>query len=121
MSTLIKGVLYIGLGLIVFVLAVGAFNSDDKDTASAPATEGVKKLINDEVKIKDATLTSARVLYVAVNDDGTGRDGYASYVCSVLTDYKIDAVKVKVVQYGSMNSPKADNSYGILLGESQCK
>lgn len=78
-------------------------------------------VIKKEPKVKDVVLTDANVLYVAVQDDGTRRDGYAEYLCSVVAEHKADVEAVKVVEFGTMKSEKADNAYGRLLGETYCK
>jgi len=76
--------------------------------------------IKKEQKVKDAIMTEANVLYAVIVDDGTRRDGYAEYLCSVLKKYGV-SMRVKLVKFGSTNDPKKDNAYGILLGESWCK
>jgi len=80
------------------------------------ALEEIKK----EPKITEAFLSDANVLYVSVADDGTPRDGYAQYLCGVLKENQASCKWVKVVKVGSMKDPKADNAYGVLLGESHC-
>lgn len=84
-------------------------------------TEAVLKDIRKEQKVKEAIITDANVLYAAVIDDGTRRNGYADYLCQVLKEHNITNVRVKVVKFGSTNDPKRYNAYGILLGESWCK
>jgi len=54
------------------------------------------------------------LLYVTVEDDGTRRDGYASYLCEVLNEKKTTTNWVKVVKLNSANDPNADNAYGVL-------
>lgn len=76
--------------------------------------------IRAEPKVKDLIWTSASVLYIAVDDDGTRRNGYAEYICQVLHEYGINDTWVKIVKFGSMDDPSRDNAYGILLGESRC-
>lgn len=77
--------------------------------------------IRKEQKITEAFLSDANVLYVSVADDGTKRDGYAQYLCGILKENQATTKWVKVVKVGSINDPKADNAYGILLGESRCE
>lgn len=90
-----------------------AVNTDSIDNA-------FMKEVKSEPKVKEAILTDAKVLYVAVEDDGTPRDGYASYFCETIKEFKADVNMVKVVEFGTMKSPDADNAYGRLLGESIC-
>ncbi len=73
-----------------------------------------------ETKVKEAIITDANVLYIAVEDDGTNRDGYASYICEALREKKATTNWVKVVKVNSKNDPNADNAYGVLLVESHC-
>jgi hypothetical protein len=77
--------------------------------------------IRKEKNITEAFINDANVLYVSVADDGTKRDGYATYLCEILTEHKATVKMVKVVKVGSMNDPNADNAFGVLLGEHMCK
>jgi hypothetical protein len=77
--------------------------------------------IRKEPKVKEAIITDANVLYITVEDDGTNRDGYASYICEVLQEKKATTNWVKVVKINSTNEPNSDNAYGVLLGESHCE
>lgn len=79
------------------------------------------KAILSEPKVTDAVITDANVLYASVNDDGSRRDGYASYLCEVLSDFNTSVKRVKIVKTNSFNDPNADNAYGVLLGECYCK
>lgn len=83
--------------------------------------EQATKAIIDEPKIIDAVITDANILYASVYDDGTRRDGYASYLCEVLGDYSTSVNRVKIVKAYSSKDPNADNAYGVLLGECYCK
>ena len=71
-----------------------------------------------ERKVIDAFVTSADVLYVSVISDGTRRDGYASYLCDLIS---AKVSRVKVVEHGTTKDKDRDNAYGILLGECWCK
>lgn len=119
MSTLIKGILGIAAGLILFVVILSAFSSDEK--VKDPGNEAALIAIKKEAKVKEAMITDADVLYVSVNDDGTKRDGYAEYLCGILRDHRAKATLVKVVKVNSTTDPKRDNAYGVLLGQSSCK
>ena len=81
-----------------------------------------EKVIQSEKQVLDAVITEARVLYVGVRNDGTRRDGYASYLCQTMSDYPgASWERVKVVQVNTSNHPDRDNAYGVLLGEAWCK
>ncbi len=86
------------------------------DPNNKAALEQIKK----EPKIKEAIITDANVLYVSVEDDGTNRDGYATYLCEILKENKASTSWVKVVKVNSINEENSDNAYGVLLGESNC-
>lgn len=90
---------------------------------SSPAGGNDKALeaLKSEPKIKDVLITDANVLYASVIDDGTNRDGYAEYVCQVLSDYSTSVKKVKIIKFNSSNDPDRDNAYGVLLGEATCR
>lgn len=99
-----------------------AIESESKPTVPyVSPTEKLKKLMADEPKVKDHVLTDSKVLYIGVVDDGSKRDGLASYFCQLMKDNNISVDRVKIVEYGSQNSPNRDNAYGVLLGESWCK
>lgn len=108
------------LSLIIFsVFAVSC------EEAIKPKDEPNNKLALEEIrkepKVKEAIITDANVLYVTVEDDGTRRDGYASYLCEVLREKQATINWVKVVRLNSANDPGSDNTYGVLLGESHCE
>ena len=79
-------------------------------------------LIKNEVKIIDAYINSSGYCYVNVSDDGTNRNGYASYICSeIKSKYpEFEINKVRVMKTGTSSHPDRFNAYGILLGESNC-
>ena len=83
--------------------------------------EKILGLVKSEPKVKDAVITDADVLYVIVIDDGTKRDGYAEYLCQVLKDNQSDIGRITVVKQISQNDPNKDTTYGVVLGESNCK
>jgi hypothetical protein len=112
------------LAVIVLVMACCASCGDSAPVEKPADNAGNKKALEEikkEPKVTEALLTDANVLYVSVADDGSRRDGYAKYLCGVLTENQASCKWVKVVKVGSMKDPKADNAYGILLGESNCK
>ncbi|MEI8087357.1 MAG: hypothetical protein WCG93_14200 [Paludibacter sp.] len=104
---------------ILFVLAVLFSISTFAQTAAEK--EKVKSLMQDEKSVKDYVLTNAQVLYVSVSDNGSNRDGLASYFCDRMKELRIKVFKVKVVKYGSQKDSKRDNAYGVKLGECQCQ
>ena len=59
-------------------------NEINYDSINKIALEKIKA----EPKVRDAVITDANVLYVGVIDDGTSRNGYASYCCEVLNELK---------------------------------
>ncbi len=81
----------------------------------------VAKILRDEPKIKDAFITDVKVLYISVIDDGTKRNGLASYFCDQVKEYGVNVVRVKIVKAGSTDDANRSNSYGVLLGECWCK
>jgi len=98
-----------------------ADNTPVEKPADNPGNKKALEEIKKEPKITEAFLNDANVLYVSVADDGTRRDGYAQYLCGILKENQASCRWVKVVKAGSVKDPKADNAYGILLGESNCK
>ena len=122
-----KGLLW-ALGVIAVLVIIGIFVGGG-DKANRQKTEETNpngntealELIKKEPKVKEAIITDANILYVSVDDDGTKRDGYASYLCEILREKKAKARTVKVVRVNSTNDPNRDNAYGVLLGKSNCK
>ena len=110
-----------GVLLVVYLLPKGNSDSTVSDTKSSIGNEEALREIKKEPKVKEAILTDANVLYVSVVDDGTSRNGYASYICEILREKNAVANRVKVVKVNSTNDPNRDNAYGVLLGESWCK
>lgn len=116
------------LAVLLLIVFKTCKSGDVNNTAKAVTTVNndsinkvVLEVIKKESKVKDAVITEANVLYVSVLSDGTNRDGYASYFCETLREYKSTIEVVKIVEFGTMNSKNKDNAYGILLGESSCK
>lgn len=108
---------------IAFTLCIALFaacspvENPDENPNNQKALEQVRK----EEKVKEAVITEANVLYVSVDDNGTSRNGFAEYLCQILKDNNATTKWVKIVKRGSADDPKADNGFGILLGESHCR
>lgn len=95
------------------------FKGEDPPPAR-PKRKSLSTLMADEPKVRDFVLTDAQVLYVSVRDDGTNRKGLAMYFCDLMAENAIQCNMVKVVEFGSMNTPSADNAYGRELGRHHC-
>ena len=95
-------------------------NSQNQDNIEL--SELSKHLIDNEPKVLDAYINDAGYLYVQVVDDGTNRNGYASYICqearAVFPTVKVNMVRVMKVN--TFNHPDKFNAYGIRLGEYRC-
>jgi len=111
--------LYTIVALSLVLVGLLSLCSCGKNASKNPADIAALAEIKNEPKVIEAILTD-NVLYVSVVDDGTRRDGYASYLCQILKDHKAITKRVKVMKAGSTNDPNKDNAYGVLLGESQC-
>lgn len=109
-----------------YFLMRGLSGGDNQPEAKTPVvnTDSINAaavaLVMKEPKVKDATITSADVLYAVVLDDGTDRSGYASYLCQVIKDAGADVSAVKIVKLNSQDDPNRDNAYGIELGRAIC-
>ncbi len=73
---------------------------------------------NNEKIAKDSVWASKTMFKVGVLDDGSNRDGYASYVCQVLEDYgfKGAAMTVQIIDIQKLVS----TDKWIKLGEAHC-
>ncbi len=74
------------LGWVIIIILVFILYSLISPSKSRPVRTTVDNtsLLNEikqEPKVKDAVITDAGVLYVAVLHDGTNRTGYANYLC----------------------------------------
>jgi len=94
--------------------------SEGAETYSANH-EKVKKLFqsNEEKTAKDAVWTAKDIFKVGVINDGTNRNGYAQYVCSVLEDYGFNGkgIWVQIIDIVKLTS----NGKWAKLGEAHCK
>jgi len=110
-------------GIIFFAIYLlnGSKESEISETKSNQGNVNALKEIRKEAKVKEALITEVGVLYVSVVDDGTNRNGYASYLCEILREKNAEANRVKIIKVNSTKDPMRDNAYGILLGESWCK
>lgn len=107
---------------VLAVLIILGFASicDSSPEEPAKSDAAALALIRKEPKVKEAFVNDAGMLYVSVEDDGTIRNGYAQYLCEILKENNAAASWVKVVKVNSTNDPKADNAFGVLLGEHNC-
>jgi hypothetical protein len=128
-----RPVIIIGIILLLAILG-GIFKPNGKnETYTAKNSKASSKVSKDslnskilqvvrkEPKVIEAIITDVDVLYVSVKDDGTRRDGYAQYLCSMVQDFCTHIHRVKVIKVGTTNDPKKDNAYGVELGDANCK
>ena len=104
---------------VPFLVACGQ-SADNKWTPDTTHLE-VQNLFkgDDEPTAKDALWTNKGIFKVGVIDDGTRRDGYAEYVCTVLYDYGFSGKQVWVQ---IIDIVKLSNSgKWVKLGEARCK
>lgn len=75
-------------------------------------------LSGSEPTIKDATWTSPHMFKVGVLNNGTKRDGFADYVCSVLNDRGLRGrgISVQVIDIATL----VRTDKWVKLGESRC-
>lgn len=74
---------------------------------------------NEEPTAKDAVWTTPSILKVGVVNDGSRRDGYASYVCQVLYErgFKGIGVWVQVIDITQLTQ----NNKWVRLGQARCQ
>lgn len=103
----------------------GEVNNTPVEDNSEQKTDSINSALLNQVKaepkVKDAVITDAKVLYISALSDGTNRSGYASYFCDMAKESNADIKAVKIVEFGTTNSPDKDNAYGKLLGETTCQ
>lgn len=94
---------------------LGALFAGPLSAQTAAQQSFAKRLAQDEPAIKDARWMNASNLYVGVMDNGTRRDGYATYVCN---DAKPAGAKmVKVIDIAKL---KQTGKF-VELGQAWCK
>lgn len=110
--------------LLSLIALLGTFCGESA-AAEKPADNANNKKALEEIKkektVMEAFINDANVLYVSVADDGTKRDGFAMYLCNILSDNQATTKMVKVMKVNSINDPNATNAYGVQLGEASCK
>jgi hypothetical protein len=79
---------------LLLLLAFTA-SADDLSASHRQALQEIKK----EKKVADAFWYSPHTLWVGMKSDGTSRNGYAKYLCLVLSDFNISKVDVVIKDY----------------------
>ena len=115
--------------VLIFILGILSESTDAEDNnryvkkvandALLSKREEVKNhFLNNELKVKDAIWYTNHHFAVAVFDDGTRRDGYAMYVCSVLYDhgFKGQSISVEVLDIIKIVKDKKQ----VVLGKHYC-
>jgi hypothetical protein len=104
---------------LVALLVLGATLTT---SASAAPTAAQKKFVDyliksgEEPKVKDATWATDENLYVGVISDGTRRDGFAEYLCSVASDHGLKPDLIKIIDIVKVNR----TGKFIELGKAYC-
>ena len=106
--------------IALFVTFCGESAAAEKPQDNANNKKALEE-IRKEKKVVEAFINDANVLYVSVADDGTGRDGFAMYLCNILSEQQATTKLIKVMKVNSINDPNATNAYGVQLGEASCK
>jgi len=85
--------------------------------AHADRASALKAVMADGPTVKDARWMESGWLYVGVLNNGTRRDGFAEYICSVLADNAVRGVFVKIVDIGAV----VRNEKFEELGRARCR
>lgn len=116
--------------LIVFALLgfflYSLFSADKTNTSNTSTqienstkTKIQKHFVSDkEPKAKDAIWTADKIFKVGVLNDGTNRNGYASYVCETMYEYGLKGAKiwVQIIDIAILNK----SGKWKKLGEAHC-
>ena len=104
------------IALIFYLLLSTSLGAD----TYSPNHEKVKNIFksNDEPTSKDAVWTSKDTFKVGVINDGSSRNGYATYVCEVLYDHGFKGKKiwVQVIDIVQLSQ----KGKWVKLGEARC-
>ena len=120
-NIMFKFILY----LFLIVVVVSFLFGDEEDSAQATVNTASVKSVNVPVKVSDAQLkmaaaftsteegsvlhalwTNGRILALGMHDDGTKRDGFASYACEMMGDYNVgsDGKMVQIISAQSIQN-----------------
>ena len=105
------------LAIAISFTVLTSYTSAETDST---AREKVQRLFeSDEEKIAQDAIWVGDVFKVHVFDDGSNRDGYAAYVCTVLSDhgFKGKNVSVMVVDYTKLLQTRRT----VILGQENCQ
>lgn len=106
--------------LFTILIVLFCITSPAHAEAYSAKHEGVKKLFksNEEKTAKDAIWTAKNIFKVGVIDDGSRRDDYAQYICSVLYDYGFQGkgIWVQVIDIMKLTV----NNKWVKLGVARC-
>ena len=90
---------------------------------SSAAIEAATNAIRSEPKVIDLTYNASNVFQwtVGVADDGSRRDGYAAYICSIINQAKArdDRTSVRIVDYSKFQNLNGD-ARASELGNAVC-
>jgi hypothetical protein len=106
--------------LIILLSVLCGCSPKVAETNSINHQKLVSHFQSDEEKIaKDAVWTAKDIFKVGILNDGTNRDGYAQYVCSVLDDYEFKGkgIWVQVIDIVQLTN----GGKWVKLGEEICK
>ncbi len=103
---------------LLFIINACSSENPLENLNNKAAVEDVKTAFGE--KVFEVILTEANVLYVSVEDNGVDQSRFAETVCNILKSHNATTNWVKVVKVGSARDSKADNAYGILLGDAHC-
>lgn len=104
---------------VLLFISCGSENPNE-NANNKKAIQEIKDSYGESERFVEVFLTDADVLYISVKDNGVDQSQFAQTICGVLRSNNATTKWVKIVKANSSNDPNADNSYGVLLGESHC-
>lgn len=102
--------------LLLMVLNFITGCSNKSDIPESKKQQAIQHFKTQEPTTKDSTWLAKRTFSVGVLDDGTKRDGYALYVCQVLSDMGIHDVRVIVIDISKL----VTTDKWVKLGAASC-
>jgi len=81
--------LFLSMSFFCFLFPLTSY-SDKYDDA-------LKEIESEKLVVSASWGVTNSSLFVGVRDNGTARDGYAQYICLLLSDYKINDVIVHIM------------------------
>ncbi|WP_151792027.1 hypothetical protein [Acinetobacter soli] len=108
--------------IVCAFLLLGCSNSKDKkmdEYIESKHQKIVEYIKENEITVKDVVWSNTKTLSVGVIDDGTNRDGYAQYICEIVSSGGLSGFNIMVKVIDIQKLKQTDK--WVTIGKSNCK